>query len=109
MKKTPHPGHYIRQWRKKRGLSLRKLAARMEIEPGVPLMSHANLGRIEIGEQPYTQDLMEALSDALGVSVPMLIEVNPEVDGQVIDLMRLLRDKDPATVSAFLMALPSRK
>jgi len=109
MKKAPHPGHYIRQWRKKRGLSLRKLAARMEIEPGVPLMSHANLGRIETGEQPYTQDLMEALSDALGVSVPMLIEVNPEVDGQVIDLMRLLRDKDPETVSAFLLALPSRK
>jgi hypothetical protein len=52
---------------------------------------------------------MEALSDALGVSIPMLIEVNPEVDGQVIDLMRLLRDKDPATVSAFLLALPSKK
>jgi transcriptional regulator with XRE-family HTH domain len=109
MADRPLGKHFLRAWRKHRGLSLRQLAERMEIEPGVPLMSHANLGRIETGEQPYTQDLMEALSDALGVSVPMLIEVNPEVDGQVIDLMRLLRDKDPATVSAFLLALPSRK
>lgn len=100
--------HYIREWRKFRKMSLRKLAARMEAEPGVELTSHANLGRIEKGEQPYKQDILEAIAEALNCTVVQLLTVDPYKEGEVIDLMRLLRDKDPNTVRAILNGLPSK-
>lgn len=78
---------YIREWREKRGLSLRKLAARIESEPGTELISYASLSRIETGDQPYTQETLEAIAAALNVTPGMLLERNPEMDGHVIDLL----------------------
>jgi len=109
MADRPLGKHFLRAWRKHRGLSLRQLAERMEREPGVPITSHANIGRIETFQQPYSQEIMEAAATALGCSVVDLLTVDPAKAGQVIDMMALLRDKDPATVSAFLLALPSKK
>lgn len=88
--------HFIREWRTYRKLSLRKLADRMESEPGVQLTSHSNIDRIEKGEQPYTQDIIEAIADALEVSVSELLTVDPFKDGEVVDLLHLInkRDKD---------------
>ena len=99
--------HYLRQWRQHRGLSLREMADRMETEPGVPLTSHANIGRIETLQQPYQQEIMEAAAVALDCTVEEILTINPLKDGEVVDLMRLIRDKDPVVVRAFLMALPS--
>ena len=98
--------HYLKEWRKRRGLSLRKLADRMESEPGVPLMSHANIGRIENFEQPYTQELLEAAAEALDCSVSDLLSVDPSKEGQVVDLMDLIRRRDPDLVRRLLEALP---
>jgi len=84
---------YIREWRRKRGLSLRRLAGRMEASPGEELISHTSIGRIEKGEQPYSQPIIEALAAALDVTVPMLLEMNPAVEGEVVDLLRHL-DKE---------------
>lgn len=100
--------HFLREWRVSEGLSLRKLANRMEKEPGVPITSHANLGRIEKFEQPYSQEIMEAAAHALGCTVADILTVDPTKEGDVVDLVRLLRDKDPATVRAILEGLPSR-
>lgn len=100
--------HYLRQWREYRGLSLRALADRMESEPGVQLTSHANIGRIEKFQQPYTQEIMEAAAVALNCTVRDLLEVDPSKDGEVVDLMRLLKRKDMDTVRAFLSALPDK-
>lgn len=88
--------HFIREWRTYRKLSLRKLADRMESEPGVQLTSHSNIDRIEKGEQPYTQDIIEAIADALEVSVTELLTVDPSKDGEVVDLLHLInkREKD---------------
>lgn len=91
MTKPAYTKTYILEWRKKRGLSLRALANRLEVEPGGDaLISHASIGRIEKGEQPYSQPVIEALAQALDVTVSDLIEVNPEKDGDVIDLLRHL-------------------
>lgn len=80
---------YIREWRQKRGLSLRQLADRLEAEPGGdPVLSHASIGRIETGKQPYSQPILEAIAKALGVSVAQLIEMHPGKEGEVIDLVR---------------------
>ena len=55
---TERRRHFIREWRKHRNLTQGQLAARLE-------MSVANLSRIETGEQPYTQPVLEAIADAL--------------------------------------------
>jgi transcriptional regulator with XRE-family HTH domain len=87
MEKPQYGRTYIKEWRDKRGLSLRRLAERLEQEPGGDLMiSHTSIGRIEKGQQPYSQPILEALSRALGVPAWMLLEVNPEKDGDVIDI-----------------------
>jgi transcriptional regulator with XRE-family HTH domain len=97
MAKTPGaPRHYIKQWRDKAGLSLARLAARMESTPGEEMISAMSLSRIERGLQPYSEPILAALSVALDVPEWALISVNPEKEGEVVDLMRLIRQKTPA-------------
>ena len=87
---------YIREWREKRGLSLRRLAERLESSPGGDLLlSHASISRIETGQQPYSQPILEAISAALGVPTWMLLEVDPNKDGDVIDLTVRLNKAPP--------------
>lgn len=83
---------FIREWRQYRGLSLRRLADRLELDGPDETFSHASIGRIENGQQPYSQPVLEALAHALGVEVQHLLSVDPTKEGQVVDLMRLLRD-----------------
>ena len=99
---------YIKEWREKRGHSLRKLASMMEWEPGEQLISHASLGRIEKGEQPYSQPILEALSIALNVSVSSLLEVNPEKEGEVVDLVRRLDEAKRAQAVDYLKFLAAK-
>ena len=87
---------YIKEWREKRGLSLRRLADRLEQTPGGDLMiSHTSIARIEKGQQPYSQPILEAIANALGVTASMLLEVNPEKDGDVIDITLRLNKAPP--------------
>lgn len=85
---------YIREWRERRGLSLRRLADRIEMDDSDDTLSHASIGRIENGQQPYSQPILEALSHALDVSVVDLIGTDPTKEGEVVDLMRLIDDKN---------------
>lgn len=98
---------YIREWRKQRGLSLRQLAARIEKRPGEELISFASIGRIERGEQPYSQPILEGISDALNVSCAALLEDNPDRDGIVIDLVRRMDESKRADAIKLLKALAS--
>lgn len=77
----------------------------MEVSPGVPLMTFVNIGRIETGKQPYTQDFLEAASEALKATVVELLTVDPTKDGEVVDLLRILREKKDAQTMAVLKAL----
>lgn len=83
--------HYIKEWRSHRGLSLRKLAERMENAPGEEMISAMSLSRIERGLQPYSQPILEALSVALSTTPWALISVNPLIDGDVVDMVGYLR------------------
>lgn len=101
--------HFIRAWREYRGLSLRKFAGLLESSPGVPLMSHANIGRIEKGEQPYTQDFLEAAARALEVEPADLLTKDPTKEGEVVDLLRIIaKRKDDEQTMAVLRALAGR-
>jgi transcriptional regulator with XRE-family HTH domain len=94
MQKTRFRRTYIREWREWAGLSLRQLADRLEHEPGGMTLSHASLGRIETGQQAYTQPILEAISAALGVDVYDLLYVHPAKAGEVVDLTRIIRQLD---------------
>lgn len=117
MSKAQYQRTYIEQWRKKRGLSLRRLAERLEDSPGGDLMlSHTSIGRIEKGQQPYSQPTLEAIAAALGVPAWMLLEVNPDKDGDVIDItLRLnkappeLRDQAISILNALLQSSTGRR
>jgi transcriptional regulator with XRE-family HTH domain len=70
----------IKAWRKHRDLSLAKLAERLEVEEGYEI-SEGQLSRIERGEQPYSQDLLEAIARILRCGPPDLINVDPTKGG----------------------------
>jgi transcriptional regulator with XRE-family HTH domain len=72
---------FIREWRKYRGLSLRGLADRLELSGPDETFSHASIGRIENGQQPYSQPVLEAISQALDVEVAHLLSTDPTVGG----------------------------
>lgn len=92
MAKQPYKRTYIAEWRKFRGLSLRKLADRVESEPGEASLSHASIQRIEMGTQIYTQETLEALAVALNCTPADLLTVNPNKEGKVVDLLTELRN-----------------
>ncbi len=97
---------YIRAWREHRGLSLRRLAARLEVDPGgKQYRSHATLGRVETGKTPYNQQLLEALSVALRCTVTELLVVDPRKPSQVVDLVRRLDDRKRAQAIDYLRFL----
>ena len=72
----PRRRTFIREWRMFRELSQERLVSRLE-EIGVE-MSVAQLSRIETGIQPYTQDTLEAIADALRTDPASLLWRNPE-------------------------------
>jgi transcriptional regulator with XRE-family HTH domain len=61
---------FIRQWREHRGMTLEQLGEAIDL-------SHAQLGRIERGVQPYSQGLLEAIADVLATDAASLIVRNP--------------------------------
>lgn len=62
--------NFLRQWRKHRGLTLETVGA----EVG---MTGPNLGRVEKGEIPYSQDLLEQLADLYGCEIADLLVRDP--------------------------------
>ena len=61
---------YLRAWRKSKKLSLTAAGDRIGVEG-------TTLGRIERGESPYNQDLLERLALAYGCEPEDLLSVNP--------------------------------
>lgn len=103
---TPHPKpkkatHFIREWRKHRHLTQEQLAERIDVTSGT-------ISQLENGLINYTQPTLEALAYALSCSPGDLLSTDPSKDGEVVDLLRLIREKDLATVRAILNGLPSR-
>jgi len=62
--------HFIKEWRKHRGYTQAKLAE-------IIGTSMPNLSRIETGQQPYTQDFLEACAEALMTDPASLLMRDP--------------------------------
>ncbi len=66
----PRRRHFIRSWRKHRGYTQGQLAEMVGTSVG-------NLSRIETFQQPYTEDLLDLLADALMTDKASLIMRDP--------------------------------
>lgn len=92
----------IRAWREAKDMSQEELAQKVGdylAERGISEKgyTHASIGRIERGLIPYSQPIMEAISDALGVPVQALIAQPPPDPGEDpppshADLLKLWKD-----------------
>lgn len=89
---------FIRQWRKFRGLTLEQLADRID-------MKASSLSYLERGQSAYTQGTLEALAEALMTSVPSLLSVDPNKEGEVVDLLRMIDDRNRDQAIRVLRAL----
>lgn len=105
MKNSRFGNHYIKEWRLHRKLSLRKLADRMESEPGVELISYASLNRIETGSQPYSEPILQALSIALDAPAHYLISRKPDTHADVVSIFEKLDESQQAQAIAVLKAI----
>lgn len=73
------PRHYVREWRKAKGLTQERLAERTPFSPGA-------ISQLETGRTGYTQEMLEALADALGVKPGDLISRHPDIEADVVSL-----------------------
>jgi len=89
--KTPRRPTYIKAWRTYRnGMKQDKLVERLENEAGY-IISTGQLSRIERGQQPYTQDLLEALATVLSCSPADLIMRDPNNEDAAWSLLESLK------------------
>jgi transcriptional regulator with XRE-family HTH domain len=61
---------FLREWREHRGLTLKQLGEAIG-------KTHATLSRIETGELPYSQGILEAAADRLNTDVASLLMRDP--------------------------------
>lgn len=95
---------YIRAWREKRGYTLDDMVGRLELLGAK--MTGASLSRIERGIQPYSQDVLEAIAEALDVTAADLIENNPEVpEAEILDMVRHLDERQRRQAESVLKAM----
>lgn len=103
VKVTPHPKperprYFFKEWRKFRGLTQEDLAGRVGVTP--PAIS-----QLERGLQGFNNSTLEALADALSCTPGDLLGVNPNKEGDVVDLVRLLNDRNRDQAIRVLKAL----
>lgn len=107
--------NYIREWRKKSGLSQRELVSRLielggERPPDDPELriptTEASLSRIENGKQNFNMATLHALADALGADEPgWLLTRNPLKEGEVVPLFDHLTPEQIERARAVLSAM----
>jgi hypothetical protein len=97
---------FLTAWRKHRGLSLDKAVERLELEADFPF-SKGQLSRVERGEQPYGQDLLEALAIIYGCGSADLIDRDPvaQTSEEIWDFYDKMTDTQKAQATEVVKAL----
>lgn len=95
----------IRAWRGHRNLTLARLADRVR-ELGVTI-TDASLSRIERGQQPYSQSILEALAEALRCEPADLVMRHPEESDEIrlVSMIRELGESERKQALKILRAL----
>lgn len=90
------------EWVAYKKLSYRRLAQRLEKEPGEELLTSTSLNRIANGLQPLEADVLHALANAFDCGPEDILTVNPLKEPEVVDLMaevrRIRQLQDPRAV-----------
>ena len=89
---------YLREWRKDRGLTLDQLASRVE-------STGASLSRLERGQQPYSQPLLEALAEALSCQPADLIMRPPGAADRIFAVLAGMTPENQKKALAVVQAL----
>jgi transcriptional regulator with XRE-family HTH domain len=71
--------------------------------------SQSKISRLETGDTPYNQDDLEAAAEAYSCTKTQLIEMNPCMDGDVVDLLALLKSANEAERRAMISFLSALK
>lgn len=79
---------FLKEWREYRGLSQEQASERLE-------MDRSNLSRVERGQIPYSQGLLEAAAEAYSCEPWDLLNVNPLKAREVVDISDLLKKATP--------------
>jgi transcriptional regulator with XRE-family HTH domain len=101
MAKKPRKQHrptFLRQWRKHRGLTLERLAARVGMVPSA-------LSMLERGESGYSQPVLEALAEALDTSPASLLMRDPSDDNAMWSIWDQAAPGEKREISAVVEAL----
>lgn len=93
--------HFFKEWREYRELTQEQAIGRLG-------WSQSKISRIEKGETPYNQDDLETASEAYRCSTADLITVNPFKEGEVVDLMRMIDDRNRDQAIRVLKALVAK-
>lgn len=96
--------HFLREWREFRNLTQEQAAERIGWD-------RTSLSRVEKGQVPYSQGLLEAAAEAYNADVVQLLNVDPSKEGDVIDLTALLlraRPEERAEIIGFARGRLSR-
>ncbi|KPF74544.1 hypothetical protein IP68_12305 [Blastomonas sp. AAP25] len=94
---------YLKEWRKKAGKTQAQVVSALEMldDPMLPT-TEASLSRLENGKQPYSERVLLALSDIYACEPWELIGRHPQKEGLVIDLVRLLDEREQERVRAYI-------
>ena len=85
--------HHFKEWREFRELTQEQAAGRLDID-------RTTLGRIENFKIPYSQSILEAAAEAYGCEPWDILNRNPSVAGEVIDMIDEFRKSDPSEQKA---------
>lgn len=95
LKADSKPRHFIREWRKARGLTQEQLASRLNV-------AVSSISQLETGKQGYSQPTLEALADALGCQPADLLMRNPTTKDAIWSIEDQLNRAAPDKRSAIL-------
>lgn len=96
--------HFVREWRKNRGLTLVQLADRVSVATGEDGFDHSQLSKIERHATKLTEDRLYALAESLNVE-PGLLFVHPDVATRRHKLAVIADGKSDEQVDAIVQAL----
>lgn len=91
--------HFFRQWRKHLGLTQNRALERLEG------WDQSKISRIENGATVWNASDLADLETAYGVDAGLLLNVDPTKEGDVVDLLKLINDKNRAQAIRVLRAL----
>ncbi|MBZ9922216.1 helix-turn-helix domain-containing protein [Mesorhizobium sp. BR1-1-7] len=93
---------FFRQWREKLELTQDRALERLDG------WTQSKLSRVETGRIVWNAYDLADLEAAYGVSSDLLLNVDPTKEGDVVDLMRIIRDKDMDVIRAIVEGLPPK-